>query len=168
MADHMSVTCPESDYERRSRRSEDVRRYVTEHHLGRLPRRFRQKIEVDEDTGCWLWTASKNWKGYGQYWLNGTSVGAHRVAYETLVRPIEPDLQLDHLCRVRHCVNPWHMQQVSCRENLMRGDTIARAHAEATHCPHGHKYEEWNTYISKCGGRICRACWREFGRDSRK
>ena len=86
----------------------------------RMDRLFWPKVEV---TGaCWLWTASCSRNGYGQ-WNDGTGrmVTAHRQAYETLVGLVPVGLDLDHLCRVRQCVNPDHLEPVTRLENLRRG-----------------------------------------------
>ena len=75
------------------------------------------KIEV---TGfCWLWRGSVNNCGYGQVNLKGVKP-AHRAVYELLVGPIPKGLQLDHLCHVRLCVNPDHLEPVTKSENMRR------------------------------------------------
>lgn len=115
---------------------------------------------------CWLWTASIAGKGYGQIYA-GTVDGrlrkavAHRWAYEALIGPVPDGLVLDHLCRVRLCVNPWHLEPVPNRENLLRGDTIIAANASRTHCPAGHPYDNGNTHFDRAGSRHCRPCGRE-------
>lgn len=89
--------------------------------------RFWAKVNKDgpapthrSDLGsCWLWTASTNW-GYGVLSIDGRSIRAHRFAYELLVGPIPEGLQLDHLCHVRHCVRPDHLEPVTLQENVVR------------------------------------------------
>lgn len=111
--------------------------------------------KVDRSGECWLWTAYTMPNGYGTW----RQTLAHRVAYELSIGPIPDGLQLDHLCRVRNCVRPDHLEPVTCRENLLRGDTITARCVAATHCPHGHPYDEANTYRSPTNGsRSCRAC----------
>lgn len=123
--------------------------------------RFVAKVSMPDDPDdCWLWTAHKVHDGYGKFWLDGRHVLAHRVSYEWLVGPIPDGLQIDHLCRVRHCVNPAHLEPVTQRENLLRGETILAANAAKTHCPSGHAYDDENTCVSG-GWRYCRACNRE-------
>jgi hypothetical protein len=78
---------------------------------------------VDETTGCWLWGLTITRNGYGQIRANrrdGT-VLAHRALYERQNGPIPEGLDLDHLCRVRHCVNPSHLEPVTRSENNLRG-----------------------------------------------
>src|SRR3990167_2082971 len=94
---------------------------------------------------CWLWTASKNPHGYGQfvmeYEVDGAprkqARGAHRVAYEMAHGPIPKGMQLDHLCHVRACVNDAHLEVVTQQTNLLRGDTFQAKNAAKTHCPKG-------------------------------
>lgn len=110
--------------------------------------------------GCWLWTGARSSNGYGAVSIGGRVVGAHRAVYELLAGPIPAGLQLDHLCRVRRCVNPAHLEPVTARENQLRG-----VHGLKTHCPAGHPYDEENTYIHPGRGvRDCRLCRRESAR----
>ena len=75
--------------------------------------------KVDKTETCWLWTGGQS-AGYGRFGFKGRpNLGAHRFAYELLVGPIPPGLDLDHLCRVRNCVNPDHLEPVTRRENLL-------------------------------------------------
>jgi hypothetical protein len=117
-----------------------------------LPDRFAAKVEFDGE--CWLWLASKDRCGYGQIFWGGRPHKAHRVAYALLVGPVPQGLELDHLCRNRHCVRPSHMEAVTHRENLKRG----LRGVMTTHCPAGHPYDTANTHIQVSGGRRCRAC----------
>lgn len=73
-------------------------------------------------------------------------------------------MQLDHLCRNRGCINPDHLEPVTCRENLLRGQTFQARNAAKTHCPHGHGYDEGNTRFNKDGSRACRSCERKRAR----
>lgn len=119
--------------------------------------RFNAKYEMRAD-GCWHWTASLKASGYGQFRATGTTRLAHRWRWEQEHGPVPEGLQLDHLCRNRACVNPEHLEPVTARENLLRGDTITARNAAATHCPKGHPYDEANTYVAPDGDRGCRAC----------
>jgi len=105
---------------------------------------------------CWLWTASRS-GGYGRFSIGDGKVQAHRFAYELLVGEIPDGLDLDHLCRVRHCVNPTHLEPVTRRVNTLRGLTIPAAHVAKTHCPQGHEYSEANLY-REGNRRRCRVC----------
>jgi hypothetical protein len=120
--------------------------------------RFTAKYEVDAG-GCWLWTASRDWGGYARLGVNGKASKAHRWAYEHFVGPIPPGLELDHLCRVRHCVNPAHLEPVTRRENVRRGiGQLHKLNAVKTHCKHGHPFDEQNTITYTYKGRTHRGC----------
>jgi HNH endonuclease len=114
-----------------------------------VPARWQHLISVSAESGCWLWTGTKDRDGYGK----ARGKRAHRVLYETVVGPIPAGLHIDHLCRVRHCVNRGHMEPVSQRENQRGG----LSGVLKTHCPAGHAYDEANTYLYR-GARFCRAC----------
>ncbi len=113
---------------------------------------------------CWEWTASRNTKGYGQFGLRGRRLMAHRLSYEWLIGPIGEGLQIDHLCRVRNCVNPAHLEPVTCKENLRRGEGPAARNTRKATCPHGHPYAGDNLYVSTDGKRRCRECHRSANR----
>ncbi len=121
-----------------------------------LPERFWTKVRLD--AGCWVWTAAKDGDGYAHFDWHGEVELAHRVAYQVLVGPIPDGLTLDHLCRVRACVNPQHLEPVTNRENLLRGNGFSGVNARKTHCAKGHAYDEANTYHRPSGGRDCRKC----------
>lgn len=127
------------------------------------PVRFFEK--VDAAGPCWLWTASLS-KGYGQFWTGERLQMAHLWAWEHLVGPIPAGLDLDHLCRVRRCVNPDHLDPVTRAENLARGATIPARNARKTHCLMGHEFTEANTYRHR-GARYCRACLERRRRKNR-
>jgi hypothetical protein len=123
--------------------------------------RFMRRVDRDS-SGCWLWAGPISERGYG-YVSTGSRrtrnkgyKRAHRIAYLLFVGPIPDGLQLDHLCRVRHCVNPGHLEPVTREENQRRG----LSGNLTTHCPHGHGYTPENTRISRSGRRNCRACQR--------
>lgn len=126
----------------------------------RLPCRFWSKIRVTPN-GCWEWLGDKNLWGYGRFAVrHQVLVQPHRLAYETLVGPIPPSLESDHLCRNHACANPAHIELVAHRVNVLRGaaTTVNRSLQLAkTHCPAGHPYDEINTYHYH-GKRHCRTC----------
>jgi len=111
---------------------------------------------------CWMWDGSYYRNGYGQASPNRL---AHRVAYEHLVGPIEEGKDIDHLCRVRGCVNPAHLRVVTRRENLLADGSLCRAkvNAEKTKCVRGHSFDLVNTYYDR-GFRQCRICSRTKSR----
>lgn len=132
--------------------------------------RFWPKVEKTET--CWLWTAALSPMGYGRFrGADGRTVQAHRFCYELIRGPIPDGLDLDHLCRVRNCVRPDHLEPVTRTENWRRGlgrfnlAGVTAAQRAKTHCPQGHPYDEANTrYKPRPGGgvnRVCRACARD-------
>lgn len=132
--------------------------------------KFYAKVEV---TGfCWHWRGSLNENGYGMSYLGGGRQLAHRRMYELLVGPIPEGLTLDHLCRIRFCVNPDHLEPVTLLENLARAKrfrnlahTHTRAHKAkrlAGHCRKGHELTPDNVLLSARPSGIvrkkCKAC----------
>ncbi len=126
--------------------------------------RIHEYSETDEN-GCWVWTAAKTAEdGYGKLSVEGTLTPAHRASYEVFVGPIPDGLDIDHLCRNRSCVNPEHLEPVTRRENLLRGQTLAAENAARTHCKRGHEFTDENTRIDSQGGRRCITCVRAYER----
>jgi len=121
--------------------------------------RWTAQYEVDSN-GCWIWTGRISLAGYGQFSSpERKTVNAYRWGYEQLVGAIPGGLHLDHLCRVRACVNPAHLEPVTCRENVLRGVGVTAVNASKTHCLRGHEFTLANTRM-KGRRRICRACSR--------
>lgn len=126
--------------------------------------RFRRRVEVTLD--CHLWTGYLNHHGYGQFRAQGVIWQAHRWIYTQVVGPIPNGLALDHLCRVRNCVNPTHLEPVTSRQNTMRSPVAnAAIRAAATHCTSGHELSGDNLYVDPKGYRRCRACVRRWARE---
>lgn len=125
----------------------------------RLPDSFWEKVSVEPNTGCWLWAAFCKPDGYALCKVAGKTKRAHRVAYAALVGSIPSGLHCDHLCRVRSCVNPAHIELVTLAENLRRG---VHGNSKKTACAHGHLFDEKNTYIYPDGSRGCRICHRLY------
>lgn len=109
--------------------------------------------------GCHLWTGSLDKDGYGNFRpsVEVSRKRAHRVAYEMIHGPIPDGLPLDHLCKIRHCVNPLHAEPVTVAENNRRSDCVSTVNAALTHCRRGHAFDSANTYEWR-GHRHCRRC----------
>lgn len=126
-----------------------------------LPGRIAARILVDAN-GCWLWQGSlATGPGYGRVTTPQGKVLAHRFVYERLVGPIPPGLTIDHLCRVRHCVNPAHLEPVTQHVNVHRSPiAVAAINAGKTECKWGHPFSPENTYVQPDGRRQCKTCMR--------
>jgi len=114
----------------------------------------------DVPGACWLWLGHINPNGYAQWKIEKTSKAelVHRIAYRLMHGEIDNTLQLDHLCKIRHCVNPDHLEQVTAKENNARSTSPTARNRLKTHCKHGHAFDEANTHIRPNGGRSCRIC----------
>ena len=111
---------------------------------------------------CWIWTASVNAKGYGIMGAKNGSTLAHVISYNIHLGNVPGGMQIDHLCRIRNCVNPNHMEVVTPRVNVNRGYGPTAIHARKTHCPKGHPYSGENLYLTPGGrSRHCRECVRQ-------
>lgn len=119
--------------------------------------RFFQTVEQDGD--CWLWTGQST-HGYGTFALGNRRLRSHRWIYEQMRAEIPAGLHLDHLCRRPLCVNPWHLEPVTNRINVLRGASPLALQAAQTHCKHGHEFTSENTYVDPRGHRNCRTCAR--------
>lgn len=142
--------------------------------------RIFSKIKVStenfyNDDPCWEWTGHINDAGYGtlrvrRHPLPRQVFRAHRIVYEHFVDIIPDGMYCDHLCRVRHCVNPAHIEIVTHQENDRRGLGICGINARKTHCKQGHPLEGDNLILVKTSrntdGRACRECQRENGKKS--
>jgi hypothetical protein len=116
--------------------------------------RFMSKIKKTDT--CWYWTAAKTKAGYGMYSIKHKLIYAHRYSYQMFVGELVANMELDHTCRNRDCVNPNHLEQVSHKENIMRGEAwnkFIRHNSLKTKCPKGHNYD----YIYN-GKRGCKKC----------
>lgn len=92
--------------------------------------RYVQRTET-----CWLWTGGLSENGYGLFWSGVSVVRAHRWAYEHLTEEIPDGYEVDHLCRVRHCVNPHHLEPVTRQVNVQRGAHVRRDLRVAARAP---------------------------------
>lgn len=133
----------------------------------RKPLIERLLVHIEITPSCWLWRGSVADNGYGHIrgWVDGKWKNrlVHRVAYELFVGPLPADMQPDHLCKVKNCINPDHLEAVTPRENVMRTGGPPALNARKSHCLRGHEFTEANTSLC-LGKRICKTCkrgWRK-------
>lgn len=134
--------------------------------IKRLPKvrpMFRDRpILVRLSQHCWLWLGPvKKDGGYALTSYRNRTISGHRLMYELMVGEIPEGLTIDHLCRVRNCINPAHMEPVTIKENVHRGNTISAINLAKTHCINGHEFTPENTKIGYPRGiesRSCRIC----------
>lgn len=135
--------------------------------------RLRQRLEAGtrrNDSGCWIWQRTHDRDGYGVIKVNRRTLQfVHRVSYELHTGPIPDGLQLDHLCRVRDCLNPSHLEPVTSLTNTMRSPIAPAAiNSRKTRCNNGHPLAGVNLYTAPDNSRQCRTCHRERVREYRQ
>lgn len=125
--------------------------------------RFWSKVDKRGPSECWLWTGSRNRKGYGAMGValpgrRSTTKMAHVVSYELHVSAVPEGKEIDHTCFTRNCVNPAHLEAVTHAEN------IRRSAARRTHCKNGHALTEDNIRVATNGQRLCKTCRQDWDR----
>lgn len=132
-----------------------------------ISQRLESRIERIPDAGCWIWTGAIDNSGYARISVDYKNRQAHRVSFELAKGKIPDGLQIDHLCKVKACVNPNHLEAVTQQENLSRCDNHAKGKFNRlkTHCKNGHEYTDDNIYVHKYfrygrmqQGRFCKTC----------
>jgi len=118
-------------------------------------------LKVEKTNNCWLWTGrqkgGQNGDRYGRFSYKPLDIYAHRFSYELFKGEIPTNLEIDHLCRVRLCVNPDHLELVSRKVNVLRGKSFSAINSRKTHCSKGHKFTPENTYQYSYQ-RKCKTC----------
>jgi hypothetical protein len=121
---------------------------------------FWSKVERKADS-CWIWRSGRSDTGYGTFSVKRRSYNAHRIAWMLAYGEIPHGKWVDHLCRVRSCVNPLHLELVTPRENIMRGHSPNVVNSRNNICHLGHELTPENSYIRPGGSsRQCRICQR--------
>ena len=151
-----------------------------------LIERVWAKVDKRRSTQCWPYQGTVHSSGYGIIVGGGRyakkEYKVHRLIYEDTYGPIPEGWTVDHTChwkdetclggfgcQHRRCQNPRHLQAVPFEVNVALARTAKRLTKEqATHCAHGHPWDEVNTYRDSQGRRQCRACTRERMRRRRR
>lgn len=121
--------------------------------------RFWSYVDQGGADGCWNWTGATSQDGYGILLVKRQTLYMPRFAWGLRHGPMVDGLEPDHLCRNPACVNPDHLEPVTHRENVLRGDSPTAINARKTHCKRGHEFTVENTYVTpSTGGRNCRTC----------
>ena len=139
----------------------DIKRVTTR--WASCEERFWAKVNFKGD--CWLWEAAVNNIGYGRFNVGNRKIkGAHEVSFFFVYGSVSAGLELDHLCRIRHCVNPCHLEAVTHAENVSRGTSVGAVAGQTNKCIRGHSFNEENTYYvnnpDRAIHRQCRECQR--------
>ena len=128
-----------------------------------IKHRLLRRMVIDPIRGCWLWVGALGPDGYGKMThRNNIVLAVHRVAYMEYKGDIPKGMQVDHLCFVRNCFNPEHLEAVTPKENSIR------AKARLTHCQNGHPYVSDNIRMDTRGHRVCKSCARNAQRKQRE
>jgi len=114
---------------------------------------------------CWLWQGTTDRNGYGYVGVHGRTIPVHRVVYEFFVGTVPDGLEIDHLCRRRNCINPFHLRPVTHEENMARAigcgqydRSTAGITSDQTHCSRRHRLTKSNTLVKASGQIICLTC----------
>jgi hypothetical protein len=129
-----------------------------------------ENIEIEDrgyDKGvCWIWKKALDSNGYGMTSVGGKLIRLHRLSFTEFRGTIPAGWTIDHLCRIRDCCNPNHLETVTRRINNLRGNGFSGRHARKTHCePEGHPLSGDNLYITPDGRRNCKECRRRQQRE---
>lgn len=125
--------------------------------------RFLALVDFDE-SGCWLWRGYIWDSGYACFWEGDKNVRASRWVTQ-MVWGMPDYLEPDHLCRVKDCVNPWHLEPVTAKENVRRSNSPAGINARKVVCMHGHPLTGENLYVTPEGRRQCSTCRAQRSRE---
>jgi hypothetical protein len=117
---------------------------------------YLKAFTIENDVCCWIWQGARQPNGYGRVACNQTGTTmVHRVMYVLVHGAISSEVEIDHKCNNRACINPLHLHVVTHQENKR---LEKERNKSKTHCLRGHEYTKENVYIDPKGTRICRKC----------
>lgn len=126
---------------------------------GSVEERLLARSVRDPESGCLRWQGAHTPAGYGQISTNGKKVSVHRAAHELWIGPIPDGYDVDHVaargCRHRDCIEPTHLEAVTHRENLLRGNGPTGRINRRDTCKDGHELT-----LRPDGKRRCMTCRR--------
>lgn len=123
-----------------------------------LAERMERFSIPEPNSGCVLWLGTVSRGGYSMLSVGGRPTYGHRAAYEAVNGPIPGGLDLDHLCRVRSCINPRHLEAVTRKVNCLRGISLPAQNSRKTHCLRGHPIDRVHRVHGRVIGRVCSEC----------
>lgn len=119
--------------------------------MGRRLDSFLNKVQLEPNSGCWIWVGARSRHGYGSLRDGKRIIAAHRWIYEELVGSIDPDKEINHKCGLKPCVNPQHLEQITHTENIRLAVKPAKSH-----CKRGHLRTYRRPDDNSLDCRICR------------
>lgn len=125
--------------------------------MNRFSTRFWDKVDSKADE-CWIWIGAVDKHGYGSILEEKKVKKSHRVSYEMFYGKIPNHLVIDHMCKIKRCINPRHLRAITRGENTLTGSGVSAINKRKTHCIRGHELSGENIFLYKRAGHINRQC----------